>query len=68
MTWVVVQVDTPGSPFAHYHVIPEDDLREHIDSESCWCKPTEDAQEAYVIHHHSLDGREAFETGDRKPS
>jgi hypothetical protein len=51
-----------------YHVYPENDLREHEtnDHTSCWCKPTMD--EDGVIVHNSMDGREAFETGERKPS
>jgi len=51
----------------HYHVIPLNDLREHSsDSDKpCWCKPHE---EDGVIVHNSMDGREQFETGERKPS
>lgn len=50
-----------------YHVVPLMDLREHItDSDKpCWCHPREDEG---VIVHNSMDGREAFETGERKPS
>lgn len=50
------------------HVTPENDLREHVLSRQCWCKPTPDEEEPSVIVHHSLDGREAFETGARRPS
>lgn len=52
---------------APLHVVPVDDLREHsTDSDKpCWCNPTiEDG----VIVHNSMDGREHFETGERKPS
>lgn len=50
------------------HVVPVNDLRPHsTDSDvTCWCKPTED--EPGVIVHNSMDGREHFETGERKPS
>lgn len=51
-----------------YHVLPMGDLREHESSTTCWCKPVEldDAPGVYV--HTSMDGREAFETGERLPS
>lgn len=43
------------------HVVPTNDLREHEDSEACWCRPTED--EDGVIVHHSMDRREEYEEG-----
>lgn len=51
-----------------YHIYPLDDLREHEtnDHVSCWCRPT--MNEEGNIVHHSMDGREAFEQGLRKPS
>lgn len=52
---------------SRYHVIPTNDLREHEASPSCWCKPTPD-EDHDVFVHHSLDGREQFETGERKPT
>ena len=48
-----------------WHVVPLNDLREHEANGSCWCKPTLDEG---VWLHHSMDGREAFETGERLPS
>lgn len=50
---------------ARIHVLPVDDLREHEPSEDCWCNPTEDDETPAVMVHHSMDGREAFETGER---
>ena len=47
------------------HVYPIADLREHEISADCWCKPEADEE---LIVHHALDGREAFETGERLPS
>lgn len=44
------------------HVMPVNDLREHLCSKDCWCSPTED-EGVYV--HHSLDGRELVEIGER---
>jgi len=45
-------------------VIPVDDLREHS-LNNCWCDPRDDDG---VVVHNSLDGRELYERGDRKPS
>lgn len=51
-----------------YHVVPINDLRDHsMDSNKpCWCRPemTEDG----IIVHNSMDQRELYETGERKPS
>lgn len=49
------------------HVVPVDDLREHSTDSAvmCWCRPVEDDG---VIVHNSMDGREKFETGERKMS
>lgn len=52
---------------ARYHIVPVNDLREHKLTPECWCRPTPD-EEHDVWVHHSLDGREDFETGERLPS
>lgn len=49
-----------------WHLLPLDDLRLH-EASDCWCDPFED-EEGECIVHNSADGREAFETGARKPS
>lgn len=51
-----------------YHVMPMGDLREHESSAACWCKPVQHEQITNVYVHTSMDGREAFETGERRPS
>lgn len=49
------------------HVYPLNDLREHAtDGTECWCGAEEDDEG--IVVHNSADGREAFETGERKPS
>jgi len=48
-----------------YHITPVDDLKEHIDTSECWCKPTKDEEEDLYIHH-SMDQRELYESGDVK--
>lgn len=51
------------------HVVPLGDLRDHEASAQCWCHPTQDDEADSVLYvHHALDGREAFETGERLPS
>lgn len=55
------------NPPMRYHIVPLNDLREHEPTPQCWCMPTPD-DEHDVWVHHSLDGREAFETGERLPS
>ena len=49
------------------HIYPLFDLRDHIlEGFKCWCKPEEN--DYGVIVHNSMDGREKFETGERKLS
>jgi hypothetical protein len=47
------------------HVYPLGDLREHYASLECWCVPVEDDG---VVVHNALDGREAYERGERRPA
>jgi len=42
------------------HVIPRGDLREHVLSTECWCKPTDLGS---VWMHHAMDMRELYESG-----
>lgn len=58
-----------GSSTEILHVVPIDDLREHsTDSDKpCWCHPEHD-EEHDIYVHNSMDGREKFETGERKMS
>jgi len=55
------------NPPLRYHIIPLNDLREHDLSPKCWCHPTPDEEHDF-FQHHALDGREAYETGERKPN
>ena len=49
------------------HVVPINDYKDHIpEGDTCWCHPDYDEQYDMYIHH-SMDGREAYETGERKP-
>jgi len=49
------------------HVVPLNDLREHVASKDCWCKPTEDEGWPDIWVHHAMDQREQYEEG-RKPT
>ena len=55
-----------------WHVSPIDDLREHVTSGAkgqCWCHPrVEEEDSGYVVIHNSMDGREQYEAGERRPS
>ncbi len=46
------------------HVYPVDDLRAHSVTD-CWCQPFD---EDGISVHNSLDKREFYERGERKPS
>ena len=52
-----------------WHVYPVNDLREHEltskDGERCWCNPEYDEEDDIFIHN-ALDGREAYESGERE--
>lgn len=58
-----------------WHVYPVDDLKEHItdyngvdkQGEKCWCNPEYDEEDDVCVHN-ALDGREQYETGERKPN
>ncbi|AKJ28835.1 hypothetical protein [Caldimonas brevitalea] len=68
--WFVVNTDWARrrTPATQLHVLPLADLREHQPNARCWCHPVQDEDEFNVVVHTSLDGREAFESGERKPS
>jgi hypothetical protein len=62
----------PRTPDEHVlHVYPVNDLRDHDTAShgACWCRPAiEEEGTGYIVTHNSLDGRERFETGERRPS
>lgn len=45
------------------HVLPINDLKDHIERSDCWCRPQEDEG---VIIHNSMDRREEYEHGRKK--
>jgi hypothetical protein len=49
------------------HVYPTQDERPHT-LENCWCNPQPDDDAGEILVHSSADGRENFETKERKPS
>lgn len=55
-----------GGVLVEQHVIPLDDLRDHVASSDCWCKPFEDPDPeapAGLWAHNSMDRRELLEEG-----
>ena len=46
------------------HVVPLNDLREHVARIDCWCRPTPEDDEPRVILHHALDQRKKYESGE----
>ena len=47
---------------ADIHVLPVNDLMEHLELRQCLCRPdVDDCGDDAVIIHHSADGREYFE-------
>ena len=57
-------MDEPG----RIHTIPLGDLREHVSLPTCWCHPTQDADEPGLWVHHAMDLREEYEEQRRRPS
>ena len=57
-------MSSPGS----VHIVPVNDLREHViePDVTCWCQPTLDEEDNIWVHN-SMDGREDYESGARKP-
>lgn len=49
------------------HVIPVDDDEPHY-FRGCRCHPVLEDEDPPIYVHNSFDGREAFESGIRKPS
>lgn len=65
--WNRAVAGEPEEYLGPVHIFPCDDLRPH-DTEhglGCWCRPFEDDG---MIVHNSMDGREAFERGERRVS
>jgi hypothetical protein len=52
-----------GARDGNRHVLPLDDLRDHVESAACWCGPRLErlANRAILVTHHALDGRELIE-------
>ena len=45
------------------NILPANDDRPHDYGLGCWCRPVE--QDDGIVSHNSMDGREAFESGER---
>lgn len=73
--WMAVQIvcgcGDPDCLGVAFEIVPKWDLRGHTcgdgQTEPCWCEPQLDEAGRQIIHN-SLDGREAFERGERRVS
>lgn len=44
------------------HVLPVADIREHVESDDCWCEPRIEGETwPFLVIHHSADRREVTE-------
>ena len=50
------------------HVTPNHDLKPHTLDVQCACAPFQDNEHLNLFIHNSHDGRESYETGERKLS
>lgn len=49
----------PDDDVECYHVVPAYDLKEHVASAGCWCRPELDPDDDAMIYiHNPLDGRD----------
>lgn len=63
MSWKSVTCQYPDTLAMEYHVVPNNDLREHECAQECWCHPTKDDDFPNIFTHHSMDLREQYENG-----
>jgi hypothetical protein len=66
--WAVVGPITYEGRVMHMHVVPNCDLRHHQLDPTCWCNPVQDEDDPLLWGHNSLDQRERYEQGDRRPN
>ena len=62
----IIDETLPDDEAQKVHVYPLGDLRLHIISKDCWCRPTW-CDEGEVYLHNAMDRREDYETGKLKP-
>ena len=50
------------------HVLPVNDLREHVEAPDCWCQPRLEIEESFltgrqttIVVHYAADGRDLVE-------
>jgi len=67
ITLPMFHVDAAGPVV--FHALPTLDDRPHQLDEECWCHPVyvDEGRGAMCLVHNSWDGREFYESGERKP-
>ncbi len=64
--YALVQWTNPRNNRAVFHVLPINDLKEHVEETTCWCEPTVEVRRsrtrrAQLVIHNSMDGRELID-------
>ena len=55
------------TPLDDFHIIPINDLKEHLRNQNCWCNPeVKEDFPPYLVIHNSLDKREYCEIDNPK--
>lgn len=65
--WLLTRLRHKGTGHVVQHVRPIDDLREHIESPTCFCQPVEDIEVPGLFVHNALDQRERYENEELNP-
>lgn len=64
LPWGNFQVEAPGG-ITETHLVPGNDLSEHMLCAHCECRPVEDDTAPDYWHHNAWDDRESYERGRR---
>jgi hypothetical protein len=67
LQWVVLEIDEPDNRH-EVHIVPLNDSGEHEFVSACGCRPVQDDEDPEIWTHNSYDGREEFDSGERKLS
>lgn len=65
--WLRGRSGNKYSPIGDFHILPINDIKEHVESFDCWCDPViKNDLPPYVVVHNSADRRELFEPDNPK--
>lgn len=66
LPWGWHHIPHPDPTVLEIHIMPLSDCGLHAFDMHCGCRPFEDAESLGFITHRSFDGRETYESGERK--